>query len=300
MPNSIASFFSSVPPTSELYAPLQVQSPSDFPSIAITESTESTFDSSGYEDVDWSRLLEYKPPTRAAKQGRSSWIYSWGWRIIYKSDNTVYWLCRLCHNGTKSIRPVGHVYKANATNGAIYHLNSVHRVSEDGQQPIEDPGQSTLETFARPRVFDHFVFKSMVLRLFTTRQLPLSLIEDEAFRDLLVYLEPRLERSIPSRRTLRRYITKAYDASQSKVEQSLLGAISKINLAFDIWTSPGRRLSLLGVVAHYLDHQGRPCNVLIGLPKLKGSHTAVNIAVVLNDLLVRFDLTNRIGNFHHR
>lgn len=68
-------------------------------------------------------------------------------------------------------------------------------------------------------------------------------------------------------------------------------------MAFDIWTSPGRKLSLLGVVAHYLDHQQRPCNVLIGLPKLKGSHTAVNIAAVINDLLVRFGLLGRIGNF---
>jgi hypothetical protein len=94
----------------------------------------------------------------------------------------------------------------------------------------------------------------MILRLFTTRQLPLSLIEDEAFRALLVYLEPRLEKSIPSRRSLGRYIAKAYDASQSKVEQSLLGAITKINVAFDIWTSPGRQFSLLSVVGHYLDH----------------------------------------------
>jgi hypothetical protein len=70
--------------------------------------------------------------------------------------------------------------------------------------------------------------------MFTTRQLPLSLIEDEAFRDLLVYLKPRLEASILSRRSLKRYISKAYDALEIKVEQSLSRAISKINLAFDI------------------------------------------------------------------
>jgi hypothetical protein len=57
------------------------------------------------------------------------------------------------------------------------------------------------------------MFRSMILRLFTTRQLLLSLIEDEAFRALLIYLEPHLEKSIPSRRSLRRYIGQAYDAS---------------------------------------------------------------------------------------
>lgn len=137
----------------------------------------------------------------------------------------------------------------------------------------------------------------MILRLFTTRQLPLSLIEDEAFRALLVYLEPCAEKSIPSRRSLGRYIAKAYDTSQSKVKQSLSGAITKINVAFDIWTSPGRRFSLLGVVGHYLDEQQRPRNVLLGLPRLRGSHTAVNIAATMTKLLDQFDLRSRIGNF---
>jgi hypothetical protein len=138
----------------------------------------------------------------------------------------------------------------------MHHLKQVYRVSEDSQLPLKDGTQSTLETFAnsRPRDFDSFVFRSMILRLFTTRQLPLSLIEDETFRALLIYLEPRLEKSIPSRRSLGRYIGQAYDALQSIVERSLLGAITNINVAFDIWTSPGRRFSLLGVVGHYLDH----------------------------------------------
>ena len=170
----------------------------------------------------------------------------------------------------------------------------MHRVFEDGQQPIEGPMQSTLQAFVNPRPirreFDSFVFRSMILRLFTTTQTPLSLIEHPAFKALLVYLEPRLEEFIPSRRSLKRYIEKAYSASQSKVEQSLQGATSRINVAFDIWTSPGRRLSLLGVVAHYLDEQQCPRNVLIGLPRLRGSHTAVNIAATLNTLLDQFGL----------
>jgi hypothetical protein len=52
MPNTIASYLSSVPPTSELYAPSQVQIPSDFPSTTTSESTDSIFPLSGYEGVD--------------------------------------------------------------------------------------------------------------------------------------------------------------------------------------------------------------------------------------------------------
>lgn len=106
--------------------PSLVQLPGDFPSTGTSESTESTFDSAGYEDVDWTRVLGYQPPTKASKQGRSSWIYSWGWRIIKKSNHDAYWLYRLCHNASKSVRPNSYIYKANATNRAIYHLKLVH------------------------------------------------------------------------------------------------------------------------------------------------------------------------------
>jgi hypothetical protein len=90
MPNTIASFLTSVPLTSELYAPSQVQTPSDFPSTATSESTDSTFPSSGYEGVNWDRLLGYQPPNGVHKRGRSLWIYSWGWRIIKKKNNEAY------------------------------------------------------------------------------------------------------------------------------------------------------------------------------------------------------------------
>jgi hypothetical protein len=68
-------------------------------------------------------------------------------------------------------------------------------------------------------------------------------------------------------------------------------------VAFDIWTSPGRRFSLLSVIGYYLDHQQRPCNVLLGLLRLRGSHTAGNIAATIIKLLDRFELKSRIGNF---
>jgi hypothetical protein len=104
-----------------------------------------------------------------------------------------------------------------------------------------------------PRQFDYFHFKALVTRLFTTTQVPFSLIEEEAFRDLLIYCEPRLHNSVPSRRSLSRYIEYAYEQAHASVESDLRGATTNISISFDLWTSPGRRLSLLGVVAHYLN-----------------------------------------------
>jgi hypothetical protein len=300
MVSSIASFFTQVPLTSELHASLEVQIPSDFPSTATSVSAETTFDPAGYENVDWGRLLDYQIPTAIARRGFSSWIYLWGWRVIKKSSNEAYWLCRLCHSATNARRPTGHIHKATATNSASHHLRTVHRLTEEGPINVNQPNQPTLDAFtgiaAMRSQFDFQTFKSLILRLFTTTQTPLSLIEDDAFRALLLYLEPRLERSIPSRRSLGRYIETSYAQAYLRVESEMRRAFTRVNISFDLWTSPGRRLSLLGVVAHYLNEDKQPRNVLLAIPRMRGSHTAMNIAATLTELLQHFNLTTSLGN----
>jgi hypothetical protein len=108
MVSSIASFSTQVPLTSEHHAPLEAQTPSDFASTATSVSTETTFDPAGYENVDWGSLLDYQILTAIARRGFSSWIYLWGWRVIKKSNNEAYWLCRLYHNATNARRPTGY------------------------------------------------------------------------------------------------------------------------------------------------------------------------------------------------
>jgi hypothetical protein len=63
MAGSVTSFFTSVPATSQLNAPTQIQ--------GLGERLPST-------DVDWTRLLDYKEPTGIHKRGFTSWIYLWG------------------------------------------------------------------------------------------------------------------------------------------------------------------------------------------------------------------------------
>jgi hypothetical protein len=116
--------------------------------------------------------------------------------------------------------------------------------------------------------FDYDVFKGLLLQLFTTRPIPLALAEDEAFRSLLIYCQLALHDCIPSRRTLRRYIEATYNSSLAVVESHLQLAITKVNLSFDLCTSLGRRLSLLGVVAYYLDANFTLRAVLLALPRI--------------------------------
>jgi hypothetical protein len=66
------------------------------------------------------------------------------------------------------------------------------------------------------------------------RPIPIALVEDDAFRSLLIYLQPALYDCIPSRRTLQRYIEVTYNSSLATVESHLQLATTKINLSFDL------------------------------------------------------------------
>lgn len=76
----------------------------------------------------------------------------------------------------------------------------------------------------------------------------------------------------------------------------LHSATSRINVSFDLWTSPGRRLALLGVFAHYLDASCSPSAVLPSLPTVKAAHTAVNVASKLSAILRHFNLQQSFGH----
>jgi hypothetical protein len=79
------------------------------------------------------------------------------------------------------------------------------------------------------------------------------------------------------------------------VGESLYNAKSRVNIAFDLWTSPGRRLSLLGVVAHYLDADWKLRTVLLVLPRMFGRYTGVSIAKQISELVTFFQLSSNFG-----
>jgi hypothetical protein len=143
--------------------------------------------------------------------------------------------------------------------------------------------------------FDARIFRGLITRLFTEEQLALKKVEAPALRELLIYLNPRCSVAIPSRSALRKGITAAYDNALTAVARELQTASTKVNISFDLWTSPGRRLSLIGVVAHYLNDNFEPRVILLAMPQMQGSHTAVNLKGQIFDLVQYFGLENTFG-----
>ena len=103
-------------------------------------------------------------------------------------------------------------------------------------------GQSVLDTYCvaaaernrTTEAFDYDVFRGKLTRFFTIEQIALHKVGSKSFRDLLVYCNPRCKAALPSRNTLKGYISSAYDYSLSAVESELQSASTKINFSFDL------------------------------------------------------------------
>lgn len=60
---------------------------------------------------------------------------------------------------------------------------------------------------------------------------------------------PAVQHLLPCSRTVRSWLMKTYNERIADVKSSLACSRSKINLSFDVWSSPNH-LSMLGIVGH--------------------------------------------------
>lgn len=120
-------------------------------------------------------------------------------------------------------------------------------------------------------------FRYLLIRWIVLCHLALSIIEHEAFRTLVKYISPAIEHYlVKSGDTIRQWIIDEFGKQQKEVKAKLKQAKSKIHISFDLWTSPNS-LAMCAVVAHFLDEGLRNKSCLIGMRRVKGSHSGENI-----------------------
>jgi hypothetical protein len=317
MASTISSWIGSAAATLALHVPSEIQRTNDFQSDRTAASIEPTYyQPDSYEGIEWDRLraFERMPPKNKRQKPLTSWVWDHGWRLYKPADGREYWICRLCHLApTKPKNAVRFAYLCGkATSSASTHMKDCHHLGPNGPIPRTTPStpsrgrgtQSVLdghcagaaERNAAAEAFNYETFKGFLTRFFVVEQIPLVKVESQALKDLLIYCNPRCKAALPGRTTLKRYITSAYNQVLPAVELELANASSKINLSFDLWTSPNRRLSLLGVVAHYLDRCFEPRALLLALPQMTGAHTAASLSTQLVSILDHYKLRDRFGH----
>ena len=88
----------------------------------------------------------------------------------------------------------------------------------------------------------------------------------------------------------------SYTRRQDEIKLLLSGAMSKIHLSNDLWSSTNNLL-LLGIVAHFLDAFNKHCTLLLALPRVWGAHDGANQAEAIFKVVSRYGIMAQIGTF---
>ena len=115
---------------------------------------------------------------------------------------------------------------------------------------------------------------------------PINLVNGKGFQELIAYLEPGYR--LPSDTHFTHLIERKYAAVKEKVCQVFQHKVNYVALTGNVWTSIATN-SYLTVTAHYLDEWEMKSIVLGTLP-LSESHTGVNLAGWVKDLVFDFNI----------
>ncbi|CAH0562946.1 unnamed protein product [Brassicogethes aeneus] len=150
--------------------------------------------------------------------------------------------------------------------------------NSSGSQSSNEENVSTITDgkSERKKALDNAVAKFVIKDL-----QPLSVVEDEGFKNLIFELDPRY--SLPCRRTLRdKLITEAYEKIL-EVLSGVLARTSQISLTFDGWSSRTMQ-HYLTVTGHFLEDMVLKVATL-GVISVPGRSTVADLKLLLNTLL---------------
>lgn len=237
---------------------------------------------------------------------RESKIWRWGEDIQLRDDTSSkparYFFCYLCE---KQKRKQELLVVGTGRGPAMNHLVEDHNMDrETGAIRLITTGSSsqpTIEEFNELRRLDFArgfeQFKQLLIRWLVCCHIAFFQLENQYFRELLSYLNSKLPSFLPrASNTIRRWVIESFTSKKSLLKAELASSVSRITLSFDLWTSPNG-LAILGVVGHFINHDGKRRQVLLGLREVIGEHSGENMAAILLAIIREYDLQSKIGFF---
>lgn len=127
----------------------------------------------------------------------------------------------------------------------------------------------------------HSLITNAIIYLLCQADLPLSLVEHQAFLKLFKVVAPHYK--VPSRKTIKKYVYEKYN-SASEVFKSKFSAMESFSLTTDIWTETLQTRSFLGITVHYLE-QDNLASCTVGVFEMDKGHTAEYISSRILNIL---------------
>ena len=195
----------------------------------------------------------------------------------------------------------------------IDHLIHAHSLNGQGMERVVshtllDESQliPTLQTASvLPHLcFNPHVFKDLLLRWIVMNQVAFHQAVLPSLRFIFSYLcavqasFTELSNAMPtSSSTIKTWTVDCFYQNKNKIRSHLREkSIFSIHLSFDLWTSKNN-LTLLGVVAFWVDTSGGVQHALLGLPRLHGAHTGDNQGQRLWEVIIDYGIEKHQGYF---
>lgn len=248
----------------------------------------------------------FVPMGEGRKRMRSTRSFVWdhGDRVVV--DKIAFFHCRLCIDDKRE-NPAVISTKDGTTNARRHLAASIllggHDIVEfPGDEPDDEPStiptiQSMVLTGTRQNQFLPVIFRQKLLRFIAVCHIPFSIVENAAFRDLMLYSSPHLrgdDSLTKSGTVIKTWLLELFITSQAILIAFLLSCNTQIHVSFDLWTSPNN-YSMVGIVCHFIDNQFKARTVLLGLKRVFGPHAGENMAPVLIQVLEQYRLLDRLG-----
>ena len=182
------------------------------------------------------------------------------------------------------------------------HLRGpIHKLTENGQPREDMMASNTPSVYTQMVVgsqgFLPEVFRVKLLRFIAVLHLPFSIVEQDEFRDLMLYSSPYLRHDdslLKSGTSISTSLVTSFLACQVILIALLQQCDTLVHLSFDLWTSPNK-YAFLGVIGHFIDHQWKARTVLLGMKPLYSSHAGVDMAQLVIDVIQCYSLARMLG-----
>jgi hypothetical protein len=258
---------------------------------------------------NWS-LIEHPPNVRRKSRVSQIWTHGGEYLNTNRPQEDPRWICDLC-NSIISIRGTHGTFNINR------HLLNKHGIAvkrirseveeEEEETRSETRSESRSESHSQPRRQQIFstliapvnidVFRERLVQWIIQCQVPFTAVEQEQFRQLLLCIQPSLDRYlIRSHNTVASWLRDSYQEARESLKFKLSQARSKIHLSFDIWTSPSCS-AIIGICSHFVDTQYQLRHALLALKEIEGLHSGERIAEIVGDLIEESAIQANLGVF---
>ena len=168
--------------------------------------------------------------------------------------------------------------------------NTMKAKVDHSQPPIKSFFQTSSQRFASYDATQKALTKAL-LKTIACDQLPLSIVDSQTFRNLLLTAEPRYV--IPSRSTFRNSLLPTVIQEMEEAMRRELARLSNVYLTIDLWTNRNMT-NFLGITIHYIDAEWKLRSFVLAMDSFLGRHTAENIAEAYDNVVEKFRLTAKV------